>query len=158
MMGFLKSSVGENKFSKKKLKHEIEGLRSEVDFLKVNTKERLDNLEKSNQFYSDKFDSWQKEKAILLQQISELETEYQLKIDEAEDYSRRNCLIITRVKEEEGKDTDRVVLDLFEKKLNINLDIFQVDRPKRPGSDNLHPYIVKLATYRSRNLVFKSKK
>ena len=99
-----------------------------------------------------------KEKPILLQQINELETEYQLKIDEAEDYSRRNCLIITRVKKEEGKDTDRVVLDLFEKKLNINLDILQVDRHKRPGSDNLHPYIVKLATYRSRNLVFKSKK
>ena len=47
------------------------------------------------------------------------------------------------------------------------LDIFQVDRslrlngPKRPESDNsqvIHPIIVKSATYRSRNLLFKAKK
>ena len=51
--------------------------------------------------------------------------------------------------------------------LNICLDIFQVDRshrlngPKRPESDNsqvIRPIIVKFATYRSRNLVFKAKK
>ena len=167
MMDLLKFSVSEIKSSTKKLKHEIEGLRSEVDSLKVNTKERLDNLEKSNQFYSDKFDSWQEEKSVLLQQVSELKTEYQLKMDEAEQYSRRNCLIITGVKEKEGEDTDRVVLDIFEKKLNICLDIFQVDRshrlngPKRPESDNsqvIRPIIVKFATYQSRNLVFKAKK
>ena len=128
MMDFLKSSVGEIKSSIKKLKHEIEGLRSEVDSLEVNMKERLDNVEKSNEFYSDKFDSWQEEKSVLLQQISELKTEYQLKMDEAEQYYKRNCLIITGVKEQEGEDTDRVVLDIFEKKLNICMDIFQVDR------------------------------
>ena len=114
----------------------------------------------------DKFDSRQEEKSVLLQQISELKTEYQLKMDEAEQYSRRNCLIITGVKEEEGEDTNRVVLDIFEKKLNICLDIFQVDRshrlngPKRPESDNsqvIRPIIVKFATYRSRNLLFKAK-
>ena len=38
-------------------------------------------------------------------------------MDEAEQYSRRNCLIITGVKEQEG--TDRVVLDIFEKKLKV---------------------------------------
>ena len=124
MMDFLKSSLSEIKSSTKKMKHEIEGLRSEVDSLKVNTKERLDNLEKSNQFYSDKFDSWQENKSALLQQISELKTEYQLKMDKAEQYSRRNCLIITGVKEQEGEDTDRVVLDILEEKLNICLDIF----------------------------------
>ena len=164
-MDFLKSSVSEIKSSTKKLKHEIEGLRSEVDSLKVNMKESLDNLEKSNEFYLDKFDSWQEEKSALLQQISELKTEYQLKMDEAEQYSRRNCLIITRVKEQKGDDTDRVVLDIFEKKLNICLDIFKVDRshrlngPKRPESDNskvIRPIIVKFAMYQSRNLVFKA--
>ena len=167
MMTFLKSSVNEIKSSTKKFKHEIEGLRSEVDSLKVNTKERPDNLQKSNEFYSDKFDSWQEEKWVLLQQISELKTKYQLKVDESEQYSRRNCLIIAEVKEREGEDTDRVVLDILEKKLNICLDIFQVDRshrlngPKRPESDNsqvIRPIIVKLATYQSRNLVFKAKK
>ena len=88
-------------------------------------------------------------------------------MDEAEQYSRRNCLIITGVKEEEGEDTDRVVLGIFEKKLNICLDIFQVDRSHRlngltrPESANAQvtcPIIVKFATYRSRNLVFKAKK
>ena len=85
--------------------------------LVVILRKRLDNLEKSNQFYSDKFDSWQEEKSVLLQQISELKTEYQVKMDEAEQYSRRNCLIITGVKEQEGEDIDRVVLDIFEKSL-----------------------------------------
>ena len=94
MMDLLKSSVSKIKSSTKKLKHEIEGLRSEVDSLKVNTKERPDNLGKTNQFYSDKFDSWQEEKSVLLQQFSELKTDYQLKMDEAEQYSKRNCLII----------------------------------------------------------------
>ena len=124
------------------MKHEIEGLRSEVNFLKVNMKECLDNLEKTNQFYSEKCDSWQEEKLVLLQQISELKMEYQLKMDEDEQYSKRNCLIITEVNEQEGEDTDGVVLDIFEIKLNICLDIFQVDRshplnePKRSESDN----------------------
>ena len=131
MMDFLKSSVSEIKSSTKKLKHEIEGLRSEVNSLKVNMRERLDNLEKTNQSYSDKFDCWQEEKSVLLQQISELKMEYQLKMDEAEQYSKRNCLIITGVKEQEREDTDRMVLDIFEKKLNICLDIFQVDRSQQ---------------------------
>ena len=91
------------------MKHEIDGLISEVDSLEVKMKECPDNLEKLNEFYSDKFDSWQEEKLVLLQQISELKTEYQLKMDEAEQYSGRNCLIITGVKEQEGEDTDRVV-------------------------------------------------
>ena len=155
MMDFLKSSVSEIKSSTKKLKHEIEGLGLEVDSLKVNMKERIDNLEKSNQFYSDKFDSWQEEKLVLLQQISELKTEYQLKMDEAEQYSKGNCLIRNDVKEQEGDNTDRVVLDIFQEKLNICLDIFQVDRshrlngPKRPESDNSQVIcliIVKFAT------------
>ena len=38
MMDFLKSVVSEIKYSTKKFKHESEGLRSEVDSLKVNTK------------------------------------------------------------------------------------------------------------------------
>ena len=66
IMDFFKSSVSEIKSSTKKLKHEIEGLTSEVDSLKVNTKECLDNLEKSNEFYLDKFHSWQEEKWVLL--------------------------------------------------------------------------------------------
>ena len=62
MMDVLKSSVSEIKSSTKTLNHEIEGLRSEVNFFKVNTKECLDNLEKTNQFYSEKCDSWQEGK------------------------------------------------------------------------------------------------
>ena len=57
--------------------------------------------------------------------ISELKTEYQLKMDEVEQYSRRNHLIITGTKEQECEDTDRVLLDIFQEKLlNICLDIF----------------------------------
>ena len=60
-----------------------------------------------------------KKKSVLLQQISEPKMEYQLKMDENEQYSKRNCLIITGVKVHEGEDTDRMVLDIFEKKLNL---------------------------------------
>ena len=51
-------------------------------------KECLDKLEKSDEFYLHKFDSWEEEKLALLQQISELKKEYQLQMDEADQYSR----------------------------------------------------------------------
>ena len=98
--------------------------------------------------------------------ISELKADNEIKFDDHEQYSRRNCLVITGLPETEGEDTDTIIHNLFLNKLGINMDIYQIDRshrlgPRRYREDQTlisRPIIVKFATYRSRKTVFNAKR
>ena len=112
-----------------------------------------------------KYDNWGKEKSVLLQQISELKADNEIKFDEHEQYSRRNCLVITGLPETEVEDTDTIIHNLFLNKLGMNMDIYQIDRSHRLGPRHYRDdqtlinrlVIVKFATYRSRKTVFNAK-
>ena len=77
------------------------------------------------------------------QQISELKNEVKYlnekieTIDRSlychEQYSRRNFLYIHSLKENEEKDTDKVVIEFFEKEIKEKLSANDIDRSHRLG-------------------------
>ena len=124
-MSFLRSSVNSLKQSSNAFKVELQSIRE--DFIHDNDR-RLESLEESVSYVSDKFESWRDEKAVLLSQILEMKTEYESKFDDIEQYSRRSCLILTCIKERKGEITDNLALNVFSTYLGIKLDLYEIDR------------------------------
>jgi hypothetical protein len=115
----------------------------------------------------------------LLDHIDLLET----KLDEQEQYSRRNCLLIHGIPETSSKEnTDTLVIDTIRERLNISITEEDLDRTHRLGpkrklpppeeeDDNTdsasyprnhlrprpRPIIIKFARYATRNVVFCAK-
>ena len=84
-------------------------------------------------------------------------------IDELEQYSRRNCLVIHDIKETEGECTDRIVVKTFSEELGVNVIEEDLDRGHRLGKakrdDNWPwPIIVKFARYAVSSKVFSNKR
>ena len=86
--------------------------------------------------------------------------------DNASQYSRRNCLRVSGLKEEDGEDTDAVLSKLFND-MDVNISLSEIDRAHRLGRKTPEPnqggrrprdIIVKFATYRSRQKLFKQRK
>lgn len=82
------------------------------------------------------------------------------KVEEAADlieqYSRRNCVRISGVLEENNEDTDRIVQNMA-RDLNVNLTLADIDRSHRVGKPRVghqRPIIVKFATYRARQSLY----
>ena len=102
---------------------------------------KVAEIEKSAQFVSDKYDEailaastametskkLQEESLGIRAQIEELG----LVAGEAAQYSRRNSLIIRGIPEMKTEDTDKMVIDITEKWLDIQLDIGKIDRTHR---------------------------
>ncbi|KAK5645249.1 hypothetical protein RI129_006549 [Pyrocoelia pectoralis] len=90
-------------------------------------------------------------------QVSELE----YKIDDLEQYTRRNNLRIFGVTEERNENKDVKLKQLFESKLGIKINTVDIDRSHRVGK-NVGPrpraIIVKFVSYRVRQQIFNNKK
>ena len=100
-------------------------------------------------------------------------TVYQLQIDleEAQNYSRRNCLLLHGVDEEQGENTDNKIIDILNKELDVGLNFADIDRSHRIGRQTnsnkpntrsnkkrSRPIIIKFVSYRDRSAVFYNKK
>ena len=107
------------------------------------------------------------------ERLNELVEELQIKLDDQEQRSRNQCLLFHGIDEKEGnvkENTDNLVIDIIKSKLQINdfslVDIQRSHRlgPKKPGrnlrstQDIKRPIIVRFASWRVRNKVFKTKK
>ena len=86
-------------------------------------------------------------------------------LDDLEQYSRRNCLLIHGIQERDddtGKeDTDEQALEFFKSKLDLNITKSDLDRSHRLGKKSTgknRPIIVKFARYNKRGEVFRSKR
>ena len=85
-------------------------------------------------------------------------------VDELEQYSRRNCLLIHGVKEDNKEEVEEKVKDVVNTKLELNLESRDFDRMHRLGkrtpasATKPRPIIVKFASYRQRSKVFSQKK
>ncbi|KAK3920648.1 LINE-1 retrotransposable element ORF1 protein [Frankliniella fusca] len=93
--------------------------------------------------------------------IQELEARLDSKVDELEQYGRRNNLRIFGVKEREGECTDDIVLTVASK-MDVTFDRSVIDRSHRigaKGSENRpRPIIVKFVSYAHRSQMFRAKK
>ena len=84
-------------------------------------------------------------------------------MERQEEYSRRICILIHRLREEMDESTDDKVLKLFREGLNEDVLLADLDKTHRIGkksdsSSKPRPVIVKFARYNIHEYVFKSKK
>lgn len=83
------------------------------------------------------------------------------KLDALEQYSRRNNVRIFGIRESANESTDDIVLNLFKSKLNLSLNVSDIERSHRLGkrnSEKTRAIIVKFASYRQKALVYGAKK
>ena len=69
-----------------------------------------------------------------LEKQQELIAKLHTKSNEAEQYSRRNCLRLFGVPETQGENTDEIMIRVAKEKLGINLSIENIDRSHRTGA------------------------
>ncbi|KAM3878477.1 protein-glutamine gamma-glutamyltransferase 2 [Diretmus argenteus] len=85
-------------------------------------------------------------------------------LDEQEQYSRRNCLIVFGVPEQKDESTTKLVCDIFKANLKIEVLPSEIDRSHRLGRKPENPkakprgIIIKFTKYYVRDNVFKAKR
>ena len=102
---------------------------------------KVAEIEKSAQFVSNKYDEANLAASTALETSKKVKEEnleiraqieeLRLVADEAAQYSQRNCLIISGIPEMKKEDTDKIVIDIAEKWLDIQLDFGKIDRMHR---------------------------
>lgn len=89
------------------------------------------------------------------------------RVDDLEQYSRRNCLLIHGVPETlSNENSVEVVLKVFEEKLGERLSLVEIDRAHRLGktthsdvaNKRCRPIIIKFTSYLSRHKIYSKKK
>ena len=143
-MSFLRSSISSLKQSTNALKVELQSIKEDFIHFRNDNDHRMESLEKSVSYVSDKFENWRDAKGVLLSQIAEMKTEYESKFDDIEQYSRRSCLILTGIKEQKGKNTDNLVLNVLSTHLGIKLDLYEIDRSHRLGRKRIDQVGIRL--------------
>ena len=112
--------------------------------------ERITSLEQSNE-------ALVKENRSLVTRLEVLEKQ----ADQAEQYSRRNCLRISGVSEEAQENTDDIVMNLAAD-MGSDIQLSHIDRSHRVGNpknsrNKPRDIIVKFSTYRYRQAFFKQR-
>ena len=82
MLSFLQKSVGAINVSTRKLNSEVTTLQRKFEDVNSANVRRIENLEKSVDFVSEKYENWTEKKAVLLNEIIELRAEFDLRIDD----------------------------------------------------------------------------
>ena len=81
--------------------------------------------------------------------------------EEAEQYSRRNCIIFHGIPETEGENTDETIIKLCKEKMKLQIDCKDLDRSHRLGRRNggkPRGIIAKFANYNSRDRIYRARK
>nr|XP_022921052.1 uncharacterized protein LOC111429387 [Onthophagus taurus] len=87
--------------------------------------------------------------------------DHEEKLDRLEQYTRRNSIRVFGVSETDNENTEQVVLDIINKKMNLALLPDSIDRchrvgPKRNGKNR--PIIMKFISHKTKDRVFYHKK
>ena len=125
--------------------------------------DRFDNLEKNMREKDEKIKNLENK---LDEKNQELITENQSindRLDGLEQYSRRHCLLLHGVREDEEENTDEVILTKIAEEMGIQINEEDIDRTHRLGKPNRRdgkprPIIVKFTRYAVRNKVYTYKK
>ena len=84
-------------------------------------------------------------------------------LDPQEQYSRRNCLLVHGMEENNNEDTDQEIINIVKNDLGEKIIIHDIGRTHHLGKRKLdnnvtQPIIVKFTRYNVRNKIFRSKK
>ena len=109
---------------------EIFELSSSTKEAQIKDARHMEEVNESIKFINGKFEEMEADRMEKERQILELKNEVKSlnekvetmdrSLDRHEQYSRRNCLLIHGVKENEKGDTDEVVIEFFEKEMKGN--------------------------------------
>ena len=146
----------------------MEGVKSEMQKLQAKLEEaegKVLDLETQLKSKTEIISTLQTHRKRDSQDISKLKRD----VNDAEQYSRRNCVRVYGISENSKEDTDQVMIDLASNKLDIKLERHEIDRSHRVGSPRSsaagaekppspRPIIVKFTTYRTRDLILKRRR
>ena len=137
----------------------------------IKGEKQLDSLSDALELLSAKFDELEKDHEKKNKKISEvdkkvnsLESKLGDSVDELEQYSRRNCLLLHGVRELEGENKNDIIMKTM--KEEIDIDIRQQDLDQKHRVDNTkvckegksRPIIIKFSRYYVHSAVDKKKK
>ena len=138
---------------------------------RIKGEEQLTSMTTSINSLSQKFDDFEKELKAKDKKIAEFEEHVTILenenenlsklIDDQEQYSRRNCLLLHGVEEEEVVDTDQKVIEVLAEEMDLQLVEEDLDRTHRIGQKSAgksRPIIIKLARYNVRHKIYTNKK
>ena len=128
--------------------------------------ERFDKFEKVLKEKDDKIKELEDKINSLEEKNEDLITknhDFSIKMDDLEQYSRRNCLLLHGVKEDDEENTDEIVLRTVAEEIGIQINEGDLDRTHRLGKRKRNdgkprPIIVKFTRYAVRHKVFTYKR
>ena len=139
----------------------------------IKGEKQLDSVNESIKHLSDRFDAYEEERdkqnkkiKVLEEKVEKLENENKAlseSVDDLEQYSRRNCLLLHGVKETDDENTDDIIIKTICEEMGVEVREEDLDRTHRIGRANrsdgkARPIIIKFARYAVRNAVYKNKK
>lgn len=132
-------------------------LRGEMsDMIKTIVDGVVSGLREQIQSISEENMALRRENESLKTRVQKLESA----ADNAEQYSRRNCLRISGIRENANENTDELILDMT-RSMNVDLSLQEIDRSHRVGKPNAakpRDIIVKLSTFRAREKLYKARR
>ena len=168
-MSYLRRSTQKLNDSNSALNAKLTKLNEEFEDFKKGKDQEIQHITTSLDFIHSKYDEMKIENEKLGAEVKRVESKFQDKVDELEQYSRRSCLVFTGIPEPpkaHREDTDKEILDLCRDKLGIDLQQQDLDRTHRLGVVKTNnrgeainrAIIAKFSNYRIREEVFNSKK
>jgi regulator of replication initiation timing len=128
------------------LKEQVSKLKDEIDELKGEHHELACKNEKLASATSNN--------ERITQQLAHTLTARSLAIEDLQQYTRRNCILVTGVPEVQGdENTDEIIMELANEKMNIPLKEDDLDRSHRIGRPTIgkpRAIVVKFARYNMR--------
>ena len=140
---------------------QIQGERQLNDYMTLSSifQTNSKNINKIGQKKNAIRGSLQSEVRTLSSEVSKLEKQ----ADQHEHYSRRNCLLVYRIKEVRGEATADIIIETTGQNLNIDIAPNDIEKSHRIGQsrqpgEKLRPIIVKFVRYNHYNIMFRNKK
>ena len=117
---------------KEAVREEMKVIREELSMISTRVdlnESRILSLEISNDKKTTQIGDMESKLTDHSERIQALER----KLEDSEQYSRRNCVRIFGIPERKGEKTDDIVLTIAKEKLGIDIDINDIDRSHRTG-------------------------
>ena len=125
---------------------EISVSSKETTASQIKGEKQLSDLADFVQLISEKFDEYEKDRKAKDELIIKLQTQVteltdkvsnlSVQVDEQEQYSRRNCLLIHGVEENRNQDTDTLSINIINEHLGLDIQASDIDRTNRLGNKN----------------------
>ena len=153
--------------------NEIHLLSTTANDAQIKGTQQLKEVNDPIKFVNEKFEELEVDRKEKEREIAELKStinSLNVRLDKAdraldrqEQYSRRNCLLIHGIDEENQENTDEVVINVLKKEMDEEITHLDIDRSHRLGNRKLdkskpRPIIIKFSRYNVRARIFKNKK